>query len=93
LAGARAAFEADLTISERLAVSDAANAGWQADLAITLNKLGGLAMQTGDNQAARKHWTNALEIYLRLTKLDPTNADWRESQDALRRRLEQLPAK
>ena len=35
LAGALAAYEADLAIAERLAASDPGNAGWQRDLIVS----------------------------------------------------------
>ena len=52
-------FTAGLKIRERLAASDPANAAWQRDLSVSLNKLGDLAVAQGDLPAAARHFTAA----------------------------------
>lgn len=57
LPAALKAFRDSLAIRERLAKSDPGNAGWQADLAASHGKLGGLYAAQGDDASARKMFT------------------------------------
>ena len=69
-------FNAGLKIAERLAASDPANAAWQRDLSVSLNKLGDLAVAQGDLPAATRHFNACLKIAERLAASDPANAAW-----------------
>lgn len=64
LRGALVSYGASLAAIESLAKSNPANAGWQRDLSVTLNRLGDVQLAQGD---------------LRLTSLAPDNARWKQS--------------
>lgn len=66
-----------------LAVADPGNSQWQRDLSISRNKLGNVAVASGDLAAAWEHFQAALEIAQRLAAADPTNSEWqRDSRSA-----------
>ncbi|MBX7209925.1 MAG: TIR domain-containing protein [Verrucomicrobiaceae bacterium] len=62
--------------AQRLAQSDPANAAWQRDLSVSLNKLGDLAIAQGDLPAALRWHTECHGILQRLAQSDPANAAW-----------------
>ena len=76
LAAAERAFTQDLTISERLAVLDPANTGWQRELAVAYSSVGDVAQDRGDLAAAEQAFTQSLAISERLAALDPANTGW-----------------
>jgi tetratricopeptide (TPR) repeat protein len=61
-------------IISALAASDPANAAWQRDLSVSLNKLGDLAVAQDDLGGALRHITEANTIAERLATSDPANA-------------------
>jgi len=63
LAGALAAYELSLAITERLAASNPCNAGWQRDLAMCHYKLGKIADRQGREDLLRQHWGETLAIF------------------------------
>jgi len=63
-----------LTIRERLAQADPANAQAQRDLSVSYERLGDLAVQRGDLSAAQQAYHQSLEICERLAQADPANA-------------------
>ncbi|WP_374692608.1 tetratricopeptide repeat protein, partial [Accumulibacter sp.] len=62
LAGAGAAYRADLAIAERLAASDPGNAGWQRDLGISLGRVAQVLAQQGRHADALTYFERALAI-------------------------------
>ena len=62
LADAVAAAKESRTIRQRLADSDPDNAGWQRDLAVSLDRLGELAVAQGDLAAALRSFTECKAI-------------------------------
>jgi hypothetical protein len=75
-AGALRYFTQSKTIAERLAASDPANAAWQRDLSVSLDKLGDLAVAQGDGAGALRYFTQSKTIAERLAASDPANAEW-----------------
>jgi hypothetical protein len=69
------------------AAADPANTGWQRDLSVSHDKLGDVAVATGDLPAARTAYQTSLDIAERFTALDPDNA---RLQRALRERIKSL---
>src|SRR5205085_544883 len=69
-------FNASLTIRERLAAADPANAAWQRDLSVSLNKLGDLAVAQGGLPAAARPCNASPKIVGRPAEADPANAAW-----------------
>ena len=69
-------FQASLAIRERLAEADPNNAGWQRDLSVSWNKLGGLRKGQGDLAGALEAYEQDLAIARNLGKADPGNASW-----------------
>jgi tetratricopeptide (TPR) repeat protein len=63
-------------VIERLAASDPANAAWQRDLSVSLDKLGDLAVAQGDLAGALRCFTQSQTIAERLAASDPANAVW-----------------
>lgn len=63
-------------ITSRLAASDPANAAWQRDLSVTLNKLGNLAVAQEDLVGAMRSFTESKSIRECLAASDPANAEW-----------------
>ena len=62
--------------AERLAKSDPGNAGWQRDLSVSYEKVGGVQVAQGALKAALKSYSDSLAIAERLAKSDPGNAGW-----------------
>ncbi len=71
-----AAFEEALAISRRLAEQDPSNAGWQSDLAVAHNRVGGVLETQGKLTEAMAAFEEALAISRRLAEQDPSNAGW-----------------
>jgi tetratricopeptide (TPR) repeat protein len=63
-------------IAQRLVQADPSHSGWQRDLAVSHERLGDLAVQTGDLKAARESYQQALAIRQRLVQADPSNTEW-----------------
>jgi tetratricopeptide (TPR) repeat protein len=76
LAAALQSYSDSLAIAERLAKADPGNAGWQRDLSVSYNKVGGVQVAQGDLKAALKSYSDSLAIRERLAKADPGNAGW-----------------
>ncbi len=66
-------------VIKRLAESDPANAAWQRDLSVSLNKLGELAVAQGNLPEAQRLFGEALRIAQRLAESDPANAEWQRN--------------
>ena len=78
LEGALAAYEAMLSITERLARQDPTNTQWQNDLAASYNKIGGVREAQGNLAGALAAYEADLAIAERLARQDPTNAHWQQ---------------
>ncbi|MBL9154336.1 MAG: TIR domain-containing protein [Verrucomicrobiales bacterium] len=76
LATARRLTEQAHGVLTRLAASDPANAAWQRDLSVSLEKLGDLAVAQGDGASAARRFSESLAIRERLAASDPANAAW-----------------
>ena len=92
LAGARASYEAGLSIRERLARQDPANAQWQRDLAISHIRIGLVRQAGGDLTGARESFEASLAILEPLTRQDPTNAQWRDDLGYVQGKLAEIEA-
>ena len=75
LAGARAAYEAALTISDRLAKQDPANAQWQRDLSVSHINLGEVRRAQGDLAGARAAYEAATAVARELYARHPDDAN------------------
>ena len=75
VAGALAAYQAALTIRERL-VANPANAEWQRDLSISHGRIGDVRVAQGELPGALAAYQDALRIAERLAAADPHNAQW-----------------
>ena len=88
LVDALKSYREDLAIADRLALSDAGNAGAQRDLAISYMKLGDA--QGGPKRfgryAALLHG-DSIAISDRLAKSDPSNADWQSDLVQINRQI------
>ena len=51
-------------------------AGWQRDLSVSYENIGGVQQAQGDLKAALKSYSDSLAIRERLAKADPNNAGW-----------------
>jgi tetratricopeptide (TPR) repeat protein len=80
LAGAMRYFTESQTIAEHLSASDPANAVWQREFSVSLNKLGDLAVTQGNLSGALRYFTQAKAIAERLAASDPTNAEWQRDR-------------
>jgi tetratricopeptide (TPR) repeat protein len=76
LKAALKSYSDSLAIVERLAQSDPGNAGWQRDLSVSYNKVGGVQVAQGDLKAALKSYSDSLAIAERLAQSNPGNAGW-----------------
>jgi hypothetical protein len=74
LKAALKSYSDSLAIRERLAKSDPGNAGWQGDLSVSYNMIGGVQVARGDLKAALKSYSDSFAIRERLAKSDPGNA-------------------
>jgi hypothetical protein len=90
LGGALESNRASLAIFERLAKSDPGNAGWQHDLALSLQQVGFVAVRQGDRDAARAAYQRSREILARLTALAPDHAGFRRDLAWVEARLAEL---
>ena len=75
LAGALEAYADSLAIRERLAASDPGNAGWQRDLSVSWERIGGIRERQHDRAGALEAWRQALTISLPLAKAHPDSVD------------------
>jgi tetratricopeptide (TPR) repeat protein len=69
-------YQASLAIRERLAKSDAGNAGWQRDLSVSYGKVGNVQVAQGNLPVALSSYQASLAIMERLAKSDAGNAGW-----------------
>ena len=60
-----------VAIRERLAKSGPGNTGWQRDLSVSYEKIGGVHEAQGDLKAALKSYSNEIAIAERLAQSDP----------------------
>ena len=74
--GALGQFRAEFAIRERLVTQDPDNAGWQRNLGVSYNRIGGVLESQGDLAAALLQFRKDLEISERLAEQDPDNAGW-----------------
>lgn len=81
-AGALRAYEAGLTIAQRLASRDPENAEWQRDLSVSHNKIGEVRVAQGDRAGALRAYEAALAIREHLAARDPENAEWQRDRFA-----------
>jgi tetratricopeptide (TPR) repeat protein len=86
-ASALVQFRKDLEISERLAAQDPDNTGWQSDLSVSYNRIGGILESQGDLAAALVQFRKDLEIRERLAARYPDNAGWQSDLGATYNRI------
>ena len=67
-----------LSLGRGLADHNRDNPKWQRDIAVTLNRLGSIALSSSELAEALKADEEALGIMQRLSKQDPTNAMWQQ---------------
>jgi tetratricopeptide (TPR) repeat protein len=82
LAAALKSYSDSLAMVERLAKSDPGDRGWQRDLSVAYEKIGGVQVAQGDLKAALKSYSDDLAIAERLVKSDPGNAGWQRDLSA-----------
>ena len=71
---AQAAYQASLTIRERLAKADPGNAGWQRELAWTHWRVGEALARQGARGEAASAFEQGRAIIVRLRQLSPDDA-------------------
>jgi tetratricopeptide (TPR) repeat protein len=76
IAQARKSATTALALSRRLAERYPDDPVWQRDIAVTLGRLGSIALSSGEVSEAVKYGEEALDIMRRLTKRDPSNTKW-----------------
>ncbi len=69
-------YQGSLAISNRLAKADPNNAGWQRELSVSYNDVGGVQVKQGNLAEALKSYQAGLAIAESLAKADPKNAGW-----------------
>ena len=74
LAGALKSYQAKNTIIDRLAKADAGNAGWQHDVALSLQRVGLVAAQQRERDDALAAYRRGHEIMQRLVRIAPSHA-------------------
>jgi len=79
LPGALKAYQADMTIADRLAKADPGNASWQRDLAMSHADLADFYAKTGEREKARAALGQGKAIMEAMTKLLPDNAQWKRN--------------
>ena len=62
LSGALKSYNDGLAIADRLATSDPGNAGWQRDLSVSYDKVGGVQEAQGNLSGALKSYSDSLAI-------------------------------
>jgi hypothetical protein len=72
-----AAYREAAAIAERLSKADAGNAGWQRDLAASLQRVGLIAAQQGNHETAPNAYRHGVEIMQRLIALAPDHVAFR----------------
>ena len=77
---------------ETRAATDPANTSWQNDLAVSHERLGGVAAAAGDLAAARGHYQTALETWTKLVTADPANTRWQRAPSFSHNQLGDLAA-
>jgi tetratricopeptide (TPR) repeat protein len=70
------AYQQGLAIAKRLAEEDKSNAGWQRDLSVSYNKVGGVLEVQGKLQDAMDAYQQSLNIRRTLADQDKSNAGW-----------------
>ena len=60
----------------KLAAADSGNAGWQRDLSVSYNRVGGVLEQQGKLAEALKAYRDGLAIAERLAAVDRSNTMW-----------------
>lgn len=90
LAGALATYRGSFDIAERLAKSDPANAGWQADLAALHGSLGQVLVKMDRREEARDMFAKGRAIVAPLAQRSPDLSLWRQYQDGFDRELAAL---
>ena len=83
------AFKASLAIAERLAKTDPGNAGWQHDVALSLQRVGLVASRQGQQETALAAYRRGFEIMQRLTALAPDHAAFKRELAWFEARLSQ----
>jgi tetratricopeptide (TPR) repeat protein len=73
---AREVFEQALEVGKRLAEREPENSGWQRDVSVSLNKVGGVLLEQGNLEGARRAFEQDLEIAQRLAEREPENSGW-----------------
>ena len=80
LAGAKAKYDENFAIAQRLVKEAPENQTWQANLAYVYNRLGDALIAQGDLNGAKTQFASELEIIQKLLKQAPDNTVWlRES--------------
>ncbi len=77
LDAALTAFEDSLAATSARAAADAGNLGWQRDLSVSHNRIGGVKVAQGDLPGALAAFQAGMEIARRLAAADAGNAAWR----------------
>jgi len=73
---ALSAYEAVLATARRAAARDPANALWQRDLSVSLNRIGEVRVTAGDRAGALEACEQSRAIAETLAARDPANAEW-----------------
>jgi hypothetical protein len=78
LAAALTSYQASLAIRERLAKSDASNAGWQHDLSFSYGNLAIVYLKSKQVSQAREALAAGRAILAPLTEQHPEFAQWKQ---------------
>jgi hypothetical protein len=102
MAGAREAYQENLTVARSLEAADRINPRWQRHLLIALGRVGEVLRSAGDRAGALDAYQEALAISRRLEAADPSSAErqrdvsigigrigdlWRDASDEANKRL------
>ncbi|MFZ4381773.1 MAG: hypothetical protein ACOYO0_07405, partial [Sandarakinorhabdus sp.] len=90
LPAARAAFQAGLTIRDRLAARDPGNSEWQRDLFVSQFKIADLAARAGDTAEARRQFSAARAVIGALAARFPDHPGFRKDLAMIDQRLSGL---
>ncbi len=85
-----AAYRASLEIAEALAAADPSNAGWQYDVALSLERVGLVAAQKGERDDALGAYRRGLGIMERLVTLAPDHAAFARDRAWFEARIAEL---